>query len=119
MSTSVVPGMELRRKIVRGGEANRNADYVLFWMQVCRRATANLALDEAIREANARDLPVVVYEGLRPDYSEANARVHTFVVEGMRENARDAARRGLAYVAYVPARGDVDRGAIARLARRA
>lgn len=114
-----IPGQELRRVVVRDGEAHAHADYVLYWMQAQRRVHSNVALDEAIREANARNLPVVVYEGLRPDYPEANARLHTFVVEGMRDNARDAAARGLSYVASVPSAGDVDCETIARLGRRA
>jgi deoxyribodipyrimidine photo-lyase len=114
-----VPGLEKRRRIVRGGDPRTGARYVLYWMQARRRAEQNLALDEAIREANRLGLPVLVYEGLRPDYPCANRRLHAFVVEGMRENARTAAARGLRYVAYVPAEGDVDRGAIALLARKA
>jgi deoxyribodipyrimidine photo-lyase len=114
-----VPGLEKRRVLARGGDPRRSADYVLFWMQVRRRAEQNLALDEAIREANRLRLPVLVYEGLRPDYPGANRRLHTFVAEGMRENARTAAARGLQYVAYVPAAGEADRDTLARLARRA
>ncbi len=118
-SARAVPGIELRRVVVLDGEPRAKGEYVLYWMQANRRARQNVALDEAIREANALGLPVVVYEGLRPDYPEANARIHTFVVEGMRDNARDAERRGLKYVAYVPPVGRVDRRAIARLAERA
>jgi deoxyribodipyrimidine photo-lyase len=114
-----VPGLEKRRVLLRDGDTRKRADYVLFWMQVRRRAEQNTALDEAIREANRLGLPVLVYEGLRPDYPEANRRIHTFVVEGMRENARTATARGLHYVAYVPARDHADRDALARLARRA
>jgi deoxyribodipyrimidine photo-lyase len=116
---STIPGRDLRRVVVREGAPRSGADYVLYWMQASRRARNNVALDEAIREANALRLPVLVYEALRPDYPEANARVHTFVVEGLAANARDAASRGLGYVASVPSARDVDRTALARLSRRA
>ncbi len=119
MGSSEVPGAELRRVVVRAGEPNPKGEFVLYWMQANRRASSNVALDEAIRCANERGLPVVVYEGLRPDYPEANARIHTFVVQGMRANRKDAVRRGLAYVAYVPSAQSVDRNAIAKLAARA
>lgn len=113
------PGMELRRSWGREGEPPDDAAYLLYWLQAVRRVEQNHALDDAIRHANRLGLPVVVYEGLRPDYPQANARIHTFVVEGMRENAETCERRGLRYVAYVPERGKVDRSAIATLASRA
>src|SRR6185369_6123785 len=109
MGASDVPGIELRRIVVRGGAPRARGEFVLYWAQANRRTTHNVALDEAVREANALGVPVVIYEGLRPDYPEANARIHTFAVEGMRDNARAAARRGLGYVAYVPTAGAVDR----------
>lgn len=114
-----VPGLELRRTETVGGPARAGADYVLYWMQAQRRARQNVALDEAIREANALGLPVVVYEGLRPDYPGASERLHTFVVEGMAANRRDAESRGLGYAASAPRADRVDRDALARLARRA
>lgn len=112
------PGIEKRRRHLRAGDARPGGAYVLYWMQAVRRAEGNLALDEAIRIANDLGLPVVVYEGLRPDYPEANVRIHTFIVEGMRENAEAAAARGLRYVANVPPRTAPDRDALPRLARR-
>lgn len=111
--------MDNRRTTIRPGTPRPGANYVLYWMQAYRRARQNPALDEAIRIANDLDLPVVVYEALRPDYPEANARIHTFVVEGMPANARDAAARGLRYAAYVPSTKTHDRDTLPRLARRA
>lgn len=113
------PGFEKRRVAVRSGEPRSGADYVLYWMQAVRRAESNQALDEAIRIANQLGLPVVVYEGLRPDYPEANARIHTFIVEGMRENSATAERRGLRYVANVARGSSPDRDALVRLSKRA
>jgi deoxyribodipyrimidine photo-lyase len=90
--------------------------YIIYWMQTARRIPGNLALDFAIAAANERRLPVVVYESLRPDYPSANDRIHRFVLDGVRANADDAARRGLRYVFFLP-RTPVDaRGVLRRLA---
>ncbi|MBK6426423.1 MAG: deoxyribodipyrimidine photolyase [Blastocatellia bacterium] len=113
------PGFDKRRVFLRVGGSRTGADYVLYWMQAVRRAESNLALDEAIRIANDLGLPVVVYEGLRPDYPEANARIHTFIVEGMRENCATASGRRLRYVANVASVDSLDRDALVRLSKRA
>lgn len=116
---SAPPGLDLRIRQIQAATPNPQGDYVLYWMQAQRRLSNNLALYTAIDRANDLGLPVVVYEGLRPDYPEANARIHTFAVEGMRENAETAAARGLKYLAYVAQKGSVDREALGRLAARA
>lgn len=90
--------------------------YVIYWMQSARRIPGNLALDYAIAAANDRRLPVVVYESLRPDYPFANDRMHHFVLEGVRENAGDAARRGLRYLCFLPRTPVEARGVLRRLA---
>jgi len=80
--------------------------YVLYWMTAFRRPGWSFALERAA--AWARDLgkPLVVLEPLRCDYRWASARHHRFVLDGMRDNARAFASRGVAYYPYVePVRG--------------
>ena len=102
-----------------GGDENPHGEFVLYWAQSARRLRSNLALDFAIARANELALPVVVYEGLRPDYPSANDRIHSFVMDGMRDNAEDAALRGVRYVSFVPRTPADARGVLRRLARRA
>ncbi len=56
--------MQKRIVLLRHGEPRSNARYVLYWMQIQRRAYQNQALNFAITQANKLNLPVVVYEGL-------------------------------------------------------
>jgi len=76
----------------------RTGQYVLYWMQQSQRAHFNPALEYAIREANRRDLPVLVAFGLMDDYPEANARHYAFMLEGLREVARDLHERNIKFV---------------------
>ncbi|HET8798034.1 MAG TPA: deoxyribodipyrimidine photolyase [Thermoanaerobaculia bacterium] len=117
---------ELRRWTPRGdpfaqrvtvtGEENPRGAYVLYWAQSARRLRNNLALEYAIELANARNVPVVVYESLRPDYPHANDRIHAFVLEGVRQNAADAAARGLHYHFFLPRTAHEARGVVRKLA---
>ena len=102
-----------------GGPARSRGDYVLYWAQGARRLEKNLGLNLAIREGNRLALPVVVYESLRPDYPEANDRIHTFVLQGVSNNIRDAEARGIRYLFFLPRRKQDARGVLAKLSSRA
>ncbi len=101
------------------GRENRRARYVLYWMQMFKRTTYNDALDFAIRVANERGLPLVVYEGLKYYYPWANDRLHTFILEGVEEKRAVFARRGIRYVFYLQRHARDPRHTVARLAREA
>ncbi|HET8644408.1 MAG TPA: deoxyribodipyrimidine photolyase, partial [Vicinamibacteria bacterium] len=94
-------------------------DYVLYWAQAYRRLSHNHSLDDAIRCADELGRPLVVYEGLRLDYPWASARLHRFVLEGMRDNAAQARRLGINYWPFVETERAPARGLLARLASRA
>jgi len=96
--------------------ANDAARFVVYWAQAHRRIENNLALDFAIERANRLGLPVVVYEAVRPDYPQANDRIHTFILEGVCRNARDAEARGLRYVFFLPRTPMEARGSLYKLA---
>jgi deoxyribodipyrimidine photo-lyase len=85
-------------RILKDAEPRSGARYVLYWMQQSQRARFNPALEYAVDEANAHDLPVLVCFGLMDGYPEANARHYTFMLEGLAEVARGLAERGIAFV---------------------
>jgi deoxyribodipyrimidine photo-lyase len=72
--------------------------YVLYWMQQAQRAGCNHALEYAVREADARKLPVVVCFGLTDDFPEANERHCAFMLEGLLEVDRLLRKRGIRFV---------------------
>lgn len=108
-----------RLRRLNSRETNPAGAYVLYWTQASRRLSHNHALDYALRCASELRKPLVVYEGLRLDYPWASARLHRFVLEGMRDNARAAQRLGIAYWPFVETPDRPARGLVARLADRA
>ena len=95
---------------------NPDGRYVLYWAQAARRLHANHALDHALRLAATWKKPCVVYEGLKLDYPWANARHHTFLLQGMRDNAVSAKKLGLNYWPFAATPDDPGRGLVRRLA---
>lgn len=90
-----------RVRLLNDRAENQNADYVLYWMQMYKRADHNHALDFAIRKANELDLPLLVYEGLKYYYPWASDRIHAFILEGVNEKRDSFADRGISYVFYL------------------
>jgi deoxyribodipyrimidine photo-lyase len=79
--------------------------YVLYWMVAARRMSWNFALDHALAHCAQLKKPLVVFEPLRAGYRWASDRHHTFVLQGMRDNAAavDAAARDAGVsVTYLP-----------------
>src|SRR6185503_1575336 len=95
---------------------NRQGRYVLYWMQMFKRVEDNDALNFAIQQANERDLPLVVYEGLKFYYPWANDRIHTFILEGVAEKQREFARLGIRYLFYLQRHEKDPRNIVAQLA---
>lgn len=95
---------------------NRHGRYVLYWMQMFKRVQDNDALNFAIQQANKRDLPLVVYEGLKFYYPWANDRIHTFILEGVSEKQREFARLGIRYLFYLQRNEKDPRNIVTQLA---
>ena len=93
--------LDERTTLLNDRPENTSARYVLYWMQIFKRASHNHALNFAARMANERRLPLVVYEGLKYYYPWANDRLHTFILEGVAEKRAEFARRGVRYVFYL------------------
>src|SRR3712207_6300835 len=87
-----------RIKVLNPADPRRTGRYVLYWMQASQRASYNHALEYAVEEANARDLPVIVCFGLTDGYPEANARHYAFMLEGLAEEQAELTRRGIGFV---------------------
>jgi deoxyribodipyrimidine photo-lyase len=110
---------QARLRRLNSRETNAGGAFVLYWTQSSRRLSHNHALDYALRCAAELGKPLVVYEGLRLDYPWASARLHRFVLEGMRDNARAAERLGIDYWPFVETPDRPARGLVARVAERA
>lgn len=93
--------------------------HVLYWMTATRRGPFNFALQHAVARAAQFGAPLIVLEALRCDYRWASARLHRFVLDGMRDNARWFGERGVAYHAYVEPERGAGQGLLAALAERA
>lgn len=109
--------LDERTTLLNDRPENTSARYVLYWMQIFKRASHNHALNFAARMANERRLPLVVYEGLKYYYPWANDRLHTFILEGVAEKRAELARRGVRYVFYLQRNERDPRDTVVRLAK--
>jgi len=108
-----------RVQLLNGKSANTGGKYILYWMQMFKRTEYNHALNFAIKEANERKLPLVVYEGLKYYYSWASDRIHTFVLEGVQEKRKAFAKLGIKYIFYLQKDKNSPKQTVAKLAKNA
>ena len=115
-------------RIHAGDEPRPTAgEFVLYWMQgVAMRTRCNPALDFAADQADLLGLPLLVYQGLRPDYPWASDRLHTFILESAAGLTADFESRGIQYAFYLDRRERAatrgnrrERSPLVRLANRA
>ena len=78
-----------------------DGDYVLYWMVAFRRTRSNFALQHAVDRAVELGKPLVIFEPLRVRYRWASDRLHRFVIEGMRDNAKALEKKPVTYFPYV------------------
>ena len=110
---------ELRVRAVNAAPVHTGRDYVLYWMIAARRSTWNFALDRAAEYAQTLGKPLLVFEPLEVDYPWASARLHRFVIDGMRDNAAAFRDTPVTYFPYVEPRPGAARGLLETLARSA
>jgi deoxyribodipyrimidine photo-lyase len=106
-----------RVQLLNDKSANPGGKYVLYWMQMFKRAEFNHALNFAIRQANERRLPLLVYEGLKYYYPWASDRIHTFILEGVAEKRKAFEKLGIRYVFYLQKDENSPRDTVARIAQ--
>ncbi|MGI8990444.1 MAG: deoxyribodipyrimidine photo-lyase [Bryobacteraceae bacterium] len=111
--------MQERIRELNAAPMRDGADYVLYWSQMNRRVDCNHALVHAARLANARNVPLLYYEGLTCSYREANDRLHTFILQGVEETGRRLKQLGIGYVFHLRRRRADANDALYRLAERA
>lgn len=110
-------GMRLR--VLDDRPLRADGDYVLYWMVAARRTRWNLALDHALDHARRLRRPLVVLEALRVDYPHASVRFHTWVLQGMEDNAARFDASPVTYLNHVERGPGESRGLVAALAERA
>lgn len=106
-----------RVQLLNDKSANPDGRYVLYWMQMFKRVRFNHALRFAIQAANERNLPLVVYEGLKYYYPWASDRLHTFILEGVAEKCAAFEKLGIKYIFYLQANENSPRQTVARIAK--
>lgn len=106
-----------RVQLLNDKPANNDGKYVLYWMQMFKRATHNHALNYAIEQANERKLPLVVYEGLKFYYPWASDRFHTYILEGVEEKRKAFEKLGIKYVFYLQKDKSSPKQTVARIAK--
>lgn len=115
--SGLVPAVRVRE--LNASPVREDGKYVLYWMTAYRRTRFNFALDRAVEWCRRLKKPLLVFEPLRIGYEHASDRLHTFVMQGMEDNAAACAKAGVTYFSYVEPEVDADKGLLAALASEA
>ncbi len=114
----MVPAVRVRS--CNGAPVKPAGRFVLYWMIASRRLNHNFALDRALEHCCALGgKPLVILEALRCDYPWVSDRFHRFVLDGMADNARNCAKRGIFYYPYVEPAPNAGKGLLEALAAHA
>ncbi|MFA6711419.1 MAG: deoxyribodipyrimidine photo-lyase, partial [Candidatus Caldatribacteriota bacterium] len=73
----------------------QDGKYIIYWMQASQRVHYNQALETAIRIANQRSLPLLVYFEIRTDFPEANLRHYYFMLQGLQGVKHSLSQMGI------------------------
>ncbi|BCA80641.1 FAD-binding domain-containing protein [Desulfuromonas sp. AOP6] len=114
--TAVPP---LRLRSLNDKAPRPEGQFVLYWMVAFRRLGWNFALQHAVELARQYQRPLLVVESLRCDYPWASDRLHSFLLDGMADNARLLRESPVSYHPYVEPRPGAGEGLIPFLARSA
>ncbi|NIR43706.1 MAG: deoxyribodipyrimidine photolyase [Gemmatimonadetes bacterium] len=102
-----------------GAPVRADGSYVLYWMTAFRRTRWNFSLQRAVELSRELGQPLLVLEALRCGYPWASDRLHRFVMEGMRDNARQLDGSTVRYYAYLEDARGAGSGLLEALASRA
>ena len=112
-----VPPLRIRQ--LNDSPMRSDGEFVLYWMTAFRRLESNFALQRACELSRKLQRPLLIFEALRTDYPWASRRLHAFVIQGMRDNARCAQEAGHRYEAWIEPTHGAGAGLIESLAARA
>lgn len=110
---------EIRVRAANQAALRADGAYVVYWMTAYRRLAYNWSLERAAQHARRLHKPLLIFEALRVDYPWASDRIHRFVLDGMADNARACAGRGVPYLPYVEPAPGAAKGLLEALAARA
>jgi len=96
---------------------NGHGAYVLYWMTANRRRHWNFALQRAVHWASELRKPLVILEALGCNYRWASARIHSAILQGMRDNLNDFEGSGAHYYPFVERFPSQGKGLVAALAQ--
>jgi deoxyribodipyrimidine photo-lyase len=114
---SDIPAPRLRNE--NPDDVRADGEYVVYWMTSARRCRFNFGLQRAADWARHLGVPLVVLEALRTDYPWASDRLHRFIIDGMRDNSRTLAERGVGHLCYVENEVGAGRGLLTALSEHA
>jgi deoxyribodipyrimidine photo-lyase len=117
MSLISVP--EIRVRPCNSAPVRPDGRFVLYWMIAFRRATWNFALDRAVEWAERLGKPLVVLEALRCNYSWASDRMHSFILDGMADNASRFEGTGVLHYPFVEFEPNAGKGLLRAMAAHA
>ena len=109
---------DLRIRTMNQAAENADGAFVLYWMIASRRTEWNFGMQRAVEWAKKLRKPLVVFEPLRCGYRWASDRLHWFVMQGMRDNARRLSRKSVLYFPYLESKPRAGRGLLRSLASR-
>ena len=110
---------EIRIRCCNSAPVCPDGRFVLYWMIAFHRATWNFALDRAVGWAERLGKPLVVLEALRCDYPWASDRMHSFVLDGMAENAYRFEGTGVLHYPFVEFQPNEGKGLLRAMAAHA
>ncbi|MFO7882192.1 MAG: deoxyribodipyrimidine photo-lyase [Kosmotogaceae bacterium] len=93
--------MSLEERITKLKIGNEDGKYILYWLQASQRTEENDALNFAIKKANAKRKPLIVFFGIYRDYPHANNRSFRFMIEGLQQVANSLNQLGAKFVCSV------------------
>ena len=99
MMVQSVPESRIQTCNNRG--VNGSGGYVLYWMIAARRRHWNFGLQRAVHWAVELRKPLVILEPLNCDYPWASGRLHTALIQGMRDNYKDFEGSTALYYAFI------------------
>ena len=100
-SSFVKDQLALRSITLNEVRTQPEGEFVLYWMQSTQRLEENWALRHATLEADRLGKPLIIYQGLNPQYEHANDRIHAMIVGNAVELSERAESLGYTYLFHL------------------